>query len=210
MSRLTDVLMAVVRSTPAYTPLLNELDGVAGDGDMGVTVATGSRILQELLPTVEEQPDADVLRACGLALAKGAPSTIGTLVASGFLRAAKAAPELPADATPTAVLAELLAVATAGIEERGGAAHGAKTVLDALVPAVEVARDAVGSDTPLPTALRQVAEAADTGAQQTASMQAVHGRAGWLASRSFGHEDAGARLAAIVLEAAATATEELS
>jgi dihydroxyacetone kinase-like protein len=206
VSALTNVLEAAAERTAGAADLLNELDGIAGDGDMGVTVTTGSRLLGELLPTLADKPTDEVLHACGLTLARGAPSTIGTLVATGFLRAAAASRTLAESTSPTEALAELLSAAADGISERGGAARGAKTVVDALVPAVEAAREAAASGAALPTALRMMADAADVGATDTASMQAVHGRAGWLSARSAGHEDAGARFAAIALDAAAWAT----
>jgi dihydroxyacetone kinase-like protein len=202
VSALTAVLGAVATGAAASADILNELDGVAGDGDMGVTVTTASRLLGEVLPTLESAPPAEVLRTCGLTLARGAPSTIGTLVATGFLRASRVAETLPVGGSPTAALAGLLAAAADGIRERGGAERGSKTVLDALMPAVEAAQEATASEISLRSALRRIAEAADAGAKATATMQAIHGRAGWLAERSSGHEDAGARFAAIALRAA--------
>jgi len=192
----------VANAVRARADDLNRLDGQAGDGDLGVTMATAASIVVELLPSLEGKPMADVFNACGAAIARGAPSTSGTLVATGFLRAARAARELDTRGeVPT--VAVLLDAARAGIAERGKAQAGSKTMLDALIPAVDAAGSAERAQRDIAGILRDSADAADAGAKATAAMTPVHGRAGWLAERSAGHEDAGARLVAIALDAAA-------
>jgi dihydroxyacetone kinase-like protein len=133
------------------------------------------------------------------------PSTAGTLVATGLLRAGSAASAMPAEESkrPTHTLATLLEAACAGIAERGKATVGSKTMLDALVPAAEAVRRSADASEPIEVALAGAAAAAEAGAVATTTMRAVHGRAGWLAERSAGHEDAGARLVAIAFAAAA-------
>jgi dihydroxyacetone kinase-like protein len=76
-------------------------------------------------------------------------------------------------------------------------------MLDALAPAAEAAATATALDASVPAALRAAAAAADEGAAATAAMRATTGRAGWLAERSQGSEDAGARLVALALASAA-------
>jgi dihydroxyacetone kinase-like protein len=76
-------------------------------------------------------------------------------------------------------------------------------MLDALSPAVSAARELARSGGSLSRALEVAAQAADTGATATATMVPRFGRAAWLAERSAGHEDAGARLVAIILDCAA-------
>jgi phosphoenolpyruvate---glycerone phosphotransferase subunit DhaL len=200
MSRLLIGLGKVAEEVAASATQLNELDAQAGDGDLGVTMTTAARTVLNLLPSLEGQAAGDVLRACGAAVAREAPSTSGTLVATGLLRAARAARSAEGDA---ATVAAMLGEAQQGIEERGKAELGSKTMLDALAPAVESARLAAEKGLGVEAALVAAAEAADRGALSTPSMRPRHGRAGWLAERSAGHEDAGARLVAIILAAAA-------
>ena len=204
MTQFREGLQAVAEAVAASADDLNRLDGQAGDGDLGVTMRTASAIVLELLPGLEGRSLPDHLRECGLALARGAPSTAGTLVASGLLRAAKQA-ESNTDKPPSVMLALLLAAAINGIADRGKAEVGSRTMLDALEPARAAAERSAAEGESLERALMRAAEAADEGARATASMQAVHGRAGWLAERAAGHEDAGARLVAIALGAAADA-----
>jgi dihydroxyacetone kinase len=208
VSRATDIVRSVAEEVRASADELNRLDAVAGDGDLGITMRTAATIVLDLLPTLEQQTTADALRACGLAVARGAPSTAGTLVATGLLRAAVAAGAGADDVeSPASTLARLLDAACTGIAERGNATVGSKTMLDALVPATAAIRRSADAAEPVAVALAHAAAASDEGARATASMRAMHGRAGWLAERSAGHEDAGARLVAIAFRAAAASAE---
>jgi dihydroxyacetone kinase-like protein len=203
VSCLSAALRAAAEAVLERAAELNRLDAQAGDGDLGITMSAASQAVIELLPDQDGQPPAEVLRTCGAALAREAPSTCGTLVATGLLRAARAAAEeLDADA-----VARLLEAARAGIAERGKAELGQKTMLDALAPAAAAAAGAAAEGAGGARLLAAAAAAAEAGAASTVSMVPRHGRAGWLAERSAGHEDAGARLVAIVLAAAASSLE---
>ena len=185
---------------------LNRLDGVAGDGDLGLTVTNAARALLELAPTLGELSEADAIRRCGTEIARKAPSTGGTLLAFALMAAAKAGvdPETPAVERAAAYLE----AAAASVAQRGQVGAGDRTMLDALQPAAEAVRRVTGESGDVAEAARQAAEAADAGANATATMSAKVGRAGWLADRAAGHEDAGARLIAIAFMAAAKAADE--
>ena len=71
------LVRAVATALPEHKDELNRLDGVAGDGDLGLTVTTACRALLELAPALEAMPEAQAIRACGMELAKKAPSTGG-------------------------------------------------------------------------------------------------------------------------------------
>jgi len=180
---------------------LNRLDGVAGDGDLGLTVATAARALLELAPTLAELEEADAIRRCGTEIARRAPSTGGTLIAFAFMAAAKAAVDPTAPAVQRA--AGYLDAAARSIAERGRVGPGHRTMLDALRPAADAVRAAADANDNVVTAASAAANAADEGATGTTSMAAKVGRAGWLPERAAGSEDAGARLIALAAAAAA-------
>jgi phosphoenolpyruvate---glycerone phosphotransferase subunit DhaL len=205
VSRLAAALQTTADAVLASADDLNALDAKAGDGDLGVTMSTAARVVIALLPEADGQPAADVLRTCGAAIAREAPSTCGTLVATGLLRASKA---VGGDAADAGTVARALEAAREGIATRGNAEPGSKTMLDALAPAAEAAADSAGRGLDVHAALHAAAAAADDGAKATVSMVPRHGRAGWLADRSAGHEDAGARLVAILLSAAARSLDD--
>ncbi len=199
MNAVASALQASAEAVLDRAADLNRLDAQAGDGDLGVTMASAAAVVVELLPELEDKPLPEVLRACGAALATKTPSTAGTLVATGLLRAARAAGE---DGDRADLTARLLDAARAGIAERGKAEVGSKTMLDALAPAAEAASAAAAAGEDARGQLAAAAEAAETGARATVDMRPRHGRAGWLAERSAGHEDGGARMVAIALAGA--------
>jgi dihydroxyacetone kinase len=179
---------------------LNRLDAVAGDGDLGLTMTTAANALLELVPSLESLPEADAIRRCGTEIALRAPSTGGTLIAFALMAAAKAA--VAPDAPPLERAAAYLDAAAVSVAQRGQVAPGDRTMLDALRPAADAVRRAADAQLDSAAAATDAATAAETGAASTATMAAKVGRAGWLADRAAGHEDAGARLVALAFRAA--------
>jgi dihydroxyacetone kinase len=193
------LVRTVASELPEHRDELNRLDGVAGDGDLGLTVATACRALLDLAPAIEALPEAEAIRKAGLELARRAPSTGGTLIAFALMAAAKA--NVRRGAPPVERAAAYLEAAVQSLAERGKVAPGDRTMLDALGPATDAVRRAAEGGAAGPAAARDAANAAEAGASATASMAAKVGRAGWLAERAAGHEDAGARLVALAFAA---------
>ena len=90
-----------------------------------------------------------------------------------------------------------------GVQARGKAELGDKTMLDALLPAVEALRQGVAEELPAAEALRHAAEAARAGHEATVPMVARKGRASYLGERSAGHQDPGATSSWMLMKAAA-------
>jgi phosphoenolpyruvate---glycerone phosphotransferase subunit DhaL len=199
------LLRSVAEELPAHRDELNRLDGVAGDGDLGLTVSTACRALLDLAPSLEGLAEAEAIRKAGMEIARRAPSTGGTLIAFALMAAAKA-PITPG-AAAVARAAAYVDAAAASLAERGRVAVGDRTMLDALSPAADALREAAASGSGDGEAALAAAAAADRGAAATASMAAKVGRAGWLAERAAGHEDAGARLIALAFDAARAAAD---
>jgi phosphoenolpyruvate---glycerone phosphotransferase subunit DhaL len=199
VTSLIAVIAAVAVRVRDAADELNQLDAQAGDGDLGVTMSTAATPVLALLPTCDASGPDEVLKACGVTIAREAPSTCGTLVATALLRAGAA---LHADEQLS--VGRLLEHGAAAVMARGKAEPGSKTLLDALVPATEAALRAEAAGASLRHVLEVAASAAEAGARSTLSMRPRHGRAGWLAERSIGHEDAGAHLIAIAMRAVAS------
>lgn len=198
---LATLVVAVATELIESRDTLNRLDGVAGDGDLGLTVTTAAKALIELAPTLAVLSEAEAIRKCGTEIARRAPSTGGTLIAFALMAAAKATVDPGAPSLARA--AAYLDAASASIAQRGQVERGDRTMLDALRPAADAVLAAAGKGDSAGAAARAAASAADEGATSTASMAAKVGRAGWLAERAAGHEDAGARLVALAFSAAA-------
>lgn len=199
---LVSLVVDVARDVAAQAELLNRLDGLAGDGDLGVTATHAAAALEVVAVDAAAMEPAAALRRLGRAIASGAPSTGGTLIAFAFMAAGAA--DLP-DAEPGARIVAALDAARRSIAERGQVAPGDRTMLDALAPAVEAFRIALSEGATIPEAAVKAAEAAEAGAQATTTMEPTVGRAGWLKDRARGNEDPGARLVAIAVAAAARA-----
>jgi phosphoenolpyruvate---glycerone phosphotransferase subunit DhaL len=180
---------------------LTDLDSAVGDGDFGISLDRGFTAVQAELSA---NPPADlrsVFQNVATVLIRTMGGTSGPLLGTFFLRAGAACAgksELAA--------ADVVAVFQAGvdgIQQRGKAALGDKTMLDALLPAVEAMRGALEAGTDLPEMLERGAAAAEAGMQATRTMQARKGRGSYLGDRSVGHQDPGATGAHLLLKAAA-------
>jgi dihydroxyacetone kinase-like protein len=129
--------------------------------------------------------------------------TSGPLLGTFFLRAGAACAG-KSELAPADVVAVFQA-GVDGIQQRGKGALGDKTMLDALIPAVDAMRSALEGENALAEILDRGAAAAEAGMQATKTMQARKGRASYLGDRSVGHQDAGATGAHLLLRAAADA-----
>ena len=171
----------------AAAPELNALDGRLGDGDLGATLHKCAGNVRELLAAPPTQLDA-LLKACAQACARASGSSFGTLLAVGFLNAAKGA--AGRDSLDREALAQLLAAVLQALSERGGAALGDKTMLDSLHAIIRALRvlDA-GAEAP---ALKAAAVAAAGEALDAFRGQPNRiGRARMFADRSIGLDDPG-------------------
>lgn len=154
---------------------LIELDAASGDGDLGLTMSKGFAAGKEAAEASTEEDLGKLLFQIGSAIAKAAPSTMGTLMASGFLKAAKAFKGMTELADSD--FAKFAGEYYTGIQERGKANPGERTLLDSLKPAwdaIAAAFEAGEAD------LHKVAEigykAALEGVEATKEMVAMHGK----------------------------------
>jgi len=197
---LQKALLAAAEALLAAAPDLNRLDGYAGDGDMGITMSEVAMVVKEVAGSATPMDPAQLLSSCGSAIARRAPSTSGTLLATGLLRAAKVLPGPPESSTHA--LARCFRAAMEGIRERGKASVGDRTLVDGL-DAICASLDESAGEEDWRHALGLAAGAASRAAEATAAMTPRTGRASWVPERAFGHPDAGCTMLAIVLAAAA-------
>jgi phosphoenolpyruvate---glycerone phosphotransferase subunit DhaL len=194
-------LLAAAEAVEGSAPELNRLDGYAGDGDLGITMTQAAEALKGALAGSDEVANAPLLSSCGAAIARSAPSTSGTLVATGFLRASKAVADQPKGGVE-AVLCAFVA-ATEGIKARGKASVGDRTLVDGLDAVCNSLELSFFGEVGVKEALKLAAGAARSAAEATAEMEPKAGRASWVPERAKGHPDAGCCMLAIALEAVA-------
>lgn len=188
---------------------LNRLDADIGDGDHGANMARGFAAVVARMDGAPEDHPATELRAVGMTLLSTVGGAAGPLYGSFFIGMATALREVgPAPELGAPEWAAALAAAVAGVQRRGKAEPGDKTMVDALVPAREALDAAAAAGAPLADALRAAADAASAGADATIPLVARKGRASYLGERSAGHLDPGAVSSALLLRTAAEAWGE--
>lgn len=181
------------------TDQLNELDGAMGDGDTGVSVAKGAQgVLEHLSANPPTDDLGKWLAGVGMAYNRLAPSTMGALVATALMRAGKEA--MGVAQVDAATLARMLVAANLGIQERGKAKPGDKTLVDALHPAAEAFQDAIRAGSRLEDAGAAMIAAARKGRDAAIPLRSMIGRANWVGGTE-GKVDPGTVLLVSVLEA---------
>jgi dihydroxyacetone kinase-like protein len=182
---------------------LIELDAAIGDADHGANMDRGFQAVLKKLPEVAEMDIGSIFKAVGMALVSSVGGAGGPLYGTFFLQAG----------VSTAGRMELsqhdwtaaLQAATNGVIQRGKAEPGDKTMVDALLPAVEALKQFDSSGEAFSAALRAMSEAARQGMLATIPLVARKGRASYLGERSAGHQDPGATSSYLLLKAAADA-----
>ncbi len=193
---------AVFSSQRAY---LTQLDSDVGDGDHGANLARGFEAILAKLPGWEGADPATLFKNVAMTLISTVGGASGPLYGSFFLDASKAA--AGKEALRLADWTPVFEAGLRGVQNRGKAAVGDKTMLDALTPALAVLQ-AAAPDASLAEALRLSADAARQGAETTVPMTARKGRASYLGERSIGHLDPGAVSTSLLLAALADAAAE--
>ena len=190
-------MTATAASVDREAERLTALDSPIGDADHGSNLQRGFRAVAATLE--KEAPDTPgaVLTLAGRQLISTVGGASGPLYGTLLRRTGKALGD--AGEVSEAQFAEALRAGVEAVMTLGGAAIGDKTMIDALVPAVD-ALDAGG--------FAAARTAAEEGALATTPLQARKGRASYLGERSIGHQDPGATSSALLVAALAEADGE--
>jgi phosphoenolpyruvate---glycerone phosphotransferase subunit DhaL len=199
-----DVIREMTAAMEKHRRYLTKLDSEIGDGDHGNNMHRGFQAALERLDNADPSSPADALKAVSMALISKVGGAAGPLYGTAFLRASTALQGK--DEVSAEDAAEVLEAALGGIKQRGKAEVGDKTIVDALEPAVQAAKEAASSGS-VAEIFRAAAEAAREGAESTVPLSARRGRASYLGARAQGHQDPGATSTYYLLDAAARALE---
>lgn len=196
--RLIDVFDAIRDAIEADKDHLSELDGVIGDADHGITMALGFGAVAAALAKLEAAGDpTTVFNTAAKSFLNAVGASSGPLYATAFMRAGAAVKGRPALDRDGWV--DVLGAMAKGMQDRGKAEIGDKTMMDAWLPAAEAAAAARAAGEPLSACLAAAARAAAEGAESTKGMVAAKGRSARLGERSLGHMDPGAASAALIV-----------
>jgi phosphoenolpyruvate---glycerone phosphotransferase subunit DhaL len=179
---------------------LTDLDSAIGDADHGANMHRGFQAVLTKLPGMEDQDIGTILKTVGMTLLSTVGGAGGPLYGTLFIQAGKSATgkvELT-----LSDWADALEAATTGVVNRGKAALGDKTMVDALTPAVEALKKSVADNLSLTDGLEKSTKAAEDGMIATIPLVARKGRASYLGERSAGHQDPGATSSFFLLETA--------
>ena len=175
---------------------LVELDARMGDGDLGLTMAKAFTAVYDELRDTAETDIGKILMKAGMLMAKAAPSTMGTLMGTGFMRGGKAVSGKAE--ISTADLAEFFQAFVTGIMERGKAKPGEKTIIDSLKPAADTLLEFKGEE--VEKALQAALRSSENGLESTKNMVAQHGRIAYYKEQSKGQVDPGATAGVILMK----------
>lgn len=175
---------------------LMELDSVMGDGDLGFTMTKAFAAAHEEADKSEEKIPGKLLTRLGMVIAKASPSTMGTLVATGFMKGGKSIDSF--EEIGPEELTVFFEVFVRSIMERGKSVPGNKTIIDTLFPAAETLRLSV-SET-LVKSISAAREASLKGLEASTKMKAQHGRAAYYQDDSIGKQDGGATVGTYIIE----------
>lgn len=180
---------------------LTELDSAIGDADHGANMDRGFNAVLAKLPSVEDKDIGTILKTAGMTLVSTVGGAGGPLYGTFFMRAGMAV-DGKAELTPDE-LAAAFDAGVAGVQQRGKATPGEKTMLDSLTPACQALHEALNRGDDLKVSLDAAAAAAEQGMKDTIPMLATKGRASYLGERSIGHQDPGATSSFLLVQCAA-------
>ena len=195
-------IRAFAAEVSANKEQLTQLDAAVGDGDHGINMDRGmSAVLAKLDAATEKQDIGALLKTVGMTLVSTVGGAGGPLYGTLFLQmgtAVSGKDQLDPDDWAAALEAGI-----AGVQARGKAEPGDKTMIDALIPGRDALKSALAEGASFEDALRQSADAAGQGMRDTIPLVARKGRASYLGERSAGHQDPGATSSHLLLETAA-------
>jgi phosphoenolpyruvate---glycerone phosphotransferase subunit DhaL len=201
--QIRDLVTRMAEAVIAHAEELTELDQPIGDGDHGVNMKRGFAAVLDDLDHITKLALPEALAAVGKVLVMKIGGASGPLYGTFFLQLGKSLPEAPG----LNDLVRASEVAVSAVKARGKSDVGCKTMLDVLVPTLEALRAA--AEGPSMLQLNSMVATAEAAATATIPMRAVRGRAAFVAERSIGHLDPGARSSALLIRAACESLESM-
>ncbi|GHO83347.1 dihydroxyacetone kinase subunit DhaL [Dictyobacter formicarum] len=182
-----------------YSAFLTQLDSAIGDADHGINMDRGFTAVNAKLTGLSDADIGTMLKTVGTTLVSTVGGASGPLYGTAFLRAGMVSSGK--QSLETSDLITLFDAALEGVKVRGKAQAGEKTMLDALIPAIEAGKQAAANQLSIAQVLQNMTAAAEAGMKNTIEMVATKGRASYLGERSVGHQDPGATSCWLILQA---------
>jgi dihydroxyacetone kinase-like protein len=180
---------------------LTRLDSAIGDADHGINMDRGMKAVLAKLDGLQGDDIGALLKTVGMTLVSTVGGAGGPLYGTLFLQMGTAT--AGKSELETEDWAAALDAAVNGVQMRGKAEPGDKTMIDALIPARDTFSAALSEGASFEEALRRSADAAEGGMEATIPLVAKKGRASYLGERSAGHQDPGATSSTMLIKSAA-------
>lgn len=169
---------------------LSELDSAIGDGDHGINLSKGFKVVEETIKTIDEDNIGNLLNITGITLINTVGGAAGPLYGTAFMRGATVVNNK--SSIDINDYLNILNEALSGIKERGKASEGEKTMIDTLSPVVDELSNDIIAEKDIYTIIESMKDIARKGMESTRDIIATKGRARYLKERSIGHKDPGA------------------
>ena len=198
-----DILSAMRRKMEEEKDFLTDLDNAIADGDHGINMARGFAAMTDKVAGLGEKDIGTVLKTAGMTVVSAVGGSAGPLYGTAFMRAG-----MVMAGRDTMDMSDLLAcmkAAVEGVMMRGRAVRGEKTMLDAMIPALDAMEKATADGTSPKEAIETGVKAAADGVEYTKTIAATKGRASYIGERSIGHQDPGATSFTYLLDVIAKA-----
>lgn len=180
-------LRAVTRLWNENTEYLSEIDSKFGDGDHGVTIGKIAKVIEKSIDSWQDDDMEEFLENLGDDIMEVGGGSAGPLY--GTMIGGLAGPLEGSAPIDGPVLKEMLAGSLSAMRDLTSADIGDKTMMDALIPAVEAAQKADDEIAPI---LKAAKEAACQGAKDSEQYISKYGRARSYKEQTIGTPDAGA------------------
>ena len=203
MTEITITHVERALRTTAATVLRNQqyfsdLDAVAGDGDFGASLASGFRVVESDFDSLDKSSIGNLLLKISMIITRNVGGCSGPIWGTGFMRAAMLCKEKTSITLPE--LETMLTSAIEGIQQRGGAQPGDKTLVDSLIPIRDkLAEHCARGEVDIAAALKDAAAVAEEAIERTKPWVAKRGRQSFTGDRSMGSLDPGVVAIATIL-----------
>lgn len=200
MATTNEIIKAVGNAVIEQKQFLTDLDQAIGDGDHGINMARGFESVFTKIDALGDGKDiGTILKTVGMGLISSVGGASGPLYGTAFMRAAVPANGKTEIDLDTAIL--MIEAALKGIQDRGKAQPGEKTMVDALIPIRDAFINGKDAGKTLIECLAEAVKAAENGVEYTKTIIATKGRASYLGERSLGHQDPGATSLTVMTKA---------
>ena len=198
-TNINEIIKVVGQAVIDEKQFLTDLDQAIGDGDHGINMARGFETVFKKLDDLGENQDiGTVLKTVGMALISSVGGAAGPLYGTAFLRAAAVATDKKEIDQETAT--EMTAAVLKGIQDRGKAQAGEKTMVDVMIPVHEAFVEGQAEGKTTMECLADAVERAEKAVEYTKTIIATKGRASYVGERSIGHQDPGATSLTLMLK----------